>query len=153
MTDSQRARLRPSGDWDRARRCYRDLLGDDDPVAGLVLAGALDLRPGFVHAECDPSRQMVLPAEGDLGELRAVVEAATGVGTWPSPSDGPGDRHRVGVAVARPAALLGLLLAMDGLIERRSPWGKWRTMVDTMAARVAEIEHLTMVFRVVEPDA
>jgi hypothetical protein len=54
------------------------------------------------------------------------------------------------VEVAQPAALLALLMTMEDLIERRSPWGKWRTAVDTMAGRVGGIRALTIDLRIVD---
>lgn len=126
-----------------------------DPAAAVVAAGALDLRPGHLAAEWDPARVVVCSGDDDLRELRAIVEGAVGIGCWPtSPvaaDVGAGEELRGRVAIERPAALLGLLVAMDGLIERRSPWGRWRTMVDTMAARVTALDSLELHVRIIPP--
>jgi hypothetical protein len=127
------------------------LLGDDDPAAVLLAAGAIDLRLGYDEGAFEPGRRTLMSASDDLHELREIVESATGVGTWPTPVPTPGRPIRARIDLAAPAPALGLLLAMDDLIERRSPWGRWRTMVDTMAARVAELDAVTVSLVVMEP--
>lgn len=117
----------------------------------LFAAGASDLRLGHDPATPWPDGAVVLSGPDDLAELRDVVETVTGVGSWPRPPEVDGATVvRARVAIHRPAALLGLLLAMEGLIERRSPWGRWRTTVDTLAARVATIDSIGVDLRLVE---
>ncbi len=48
------------------------------------------------------------------------------------------------------APLLGLLMAMEGLIEDRSPWRTWRTAVDTLAARVEKLRTITVEAVIIE---
>ncbi|GJM38825.1 MAG: hypothetical protein DHS20C19_21920 [Acidimicrobiales bacterium] len=154
MNDARRARPGSDGAWDRARRAYRAVLADADPAADLLAAGALDLRPGHTAQEWDPARLVVCSGSDDLRELRAIVADATGIGTWPSSPAADateGDEIRARVDIERSSSLLGLLIAMDGLIERRSPWGRWRSMVDTMAARVTALDSVEIHLRVVEP--
>ncbi len=110
------------------------------------------MRLGYEDGEWDRSAPAVVSGPADLAELADIVEAAMGVGTWPRHPSPAGAAITARLTVARPAPLLGLLLAMEGLIERRSPWGQWRTMVDTMALRVAEIDSITLDLRVVDPD-
>ena len=139
--------------WGRARRAYVDVLGADDPAAQLLADGALDLRLGHEASEIDPARRLVVSGPRDFCELREIVESAIGVGAWPTPGPGEGVVVRAPVTPDRPAAMLGLLLAMEELIDRRSPWARWRTVVDTLAARVNAIEALTVDLRVIEPQA
>jgi hypothetical protein len=127
------------------------LLGDDDPAAAILAAGAVDLRLGHDDRAVGLDRATVVSAPDDLQELRAIVESATGVGTWPTPDGVDGDPIRARIELAAPAAALGLLLSMEDLIERRSPWGRWRTTVDTMAARVVALDAVTVSFVVREP--
>ena len=132
------------------------LLGADDPATRLIADGALDLRLGHDPSEIDsvdPARRLVVSGADDLVELRAVVESAIGVGSWPAPPPADGQPVVAVVESPRPAAMLGLLIAMDGLIETRSPWGRWRTVVDTLAARVRAIDTITVDLRVIEPRA
>jgi len=159
MSDS-RARPDSSGSWDRARRAYLMLLGDEDPADAYLADGALDLRLG--HELLDPdavvvgvggvdgAESVLFSGPGDLVEVKEIVEAATGVGTWPTPAAGHGELIRVRLELSRPAAVLGLLIAMEDLIERRSPWGRWRTVVDTIASRIAELDSVSIETRVVE---
>lgn len=128
------------------------MLGEDDPAAHLLDDDTDDRRLGGIEP-IDPERRTLLSGPADLLEVRQIVEAATGIGTWPAPSAAAGEHHRVTVAVERPAAILGLLIAMENLIERRSPWGRWRTTVDTMAARIEALETVTLETVVVEPGA
>lgn len=151
MNERERARSGPAPGWDRARRAYVGLLGADDPAASFLADGALDLRLGHDAASLDPARRLVVSGPDDLVELRTIVESAIGVGSWPAPARADGEPVVAVVGSPRPAAMLGLLMAMDGLIETRSPWGRWRTVVDTMAARVAAIDTITVDLRVVEP--
>ncbi len=152
MSESRRARSASSGSWDRARRAYLAVLGDADPAASLLAADVVDLRLGFgapLDAETAAPRALVSGPD-DLAELRDIVESALGVGTWPRPVPVDGEPVRARVEVAQPAALLALLMTMEDLIERRSPWGKWRTAVDTMAGRVGGIRALTIDLRIVD---
>jgi len=153
MNDSPRARPSSSGTWVRARRAYVDLLGDDDPAAAVLADGAVDLRLGHDRGEDDSSLRRLVSAPDDLAEVREIVESVIGVGAWPTAGPAPGEVTRARVELSGPTAVLGLLLSMDGLIERRSPWGRWRTVVDIMAARVAELDAVTASFVVVEPAA
>ena len=162
MNERRRARSASSSEWDRARRAYRTLIGDHDPAAAAIAeGGAIDLRPGGPLPAPDTglSRLVVVSGPADLVELREIVETATGVGTWPTAAQGnaaltamgSGALHTARLEIERPAALLGLLLAMDGLIEDRSPWGTWRTVVDTLAGRVHELRAVTIEARIVHP--
>ncbi|MEZ5244390.1 MAG: hypothetical protein R2707_04770 [Acidimicrobiales bacterium] len=151
MHDPLRARPGSSGSWDRARRAYVALLGGDDPAAVLLAAGALDLRLGYEPGEWDPSRCIVVSGPDDLAQLRAVVEEAVGVGAWPLVDPADGEPIGTHLGPGRSGAMLGLLMAMEGLVESRSPWGRWRTVVDTIAARVATIDEVTVDLRVVQP--
>jgi hypothetical protein len=144
VNDSQRARSGSDGVWVRARGAYVALLGDEDPAAAALATGAVDLRPGHSDEVPDSAAATLVSGPDDLAELREIVESATGVGTWPRSSATDGEIITVELRLERPAALLGLLLAMEGVIERRSPWGRWRTMVDTMAARVQELDVVTI---------
>ena len=150
MSDTHRARPGSPGSWDRARRAYVALLGDDDPGAAMIAAGAVDRRLGH-DGERALDRAALVSAPDDLHELREIVESATGVGTWPTPDGVDGDPIRARIELTAPAAALGLLLCMEDLIERRSPWGRWRTVVETIAARVAELDAVTVSFVVREP--
>ena len=87
----------------------------------------------------------------DLQELRRVVETALGVGTWPTAGVGPGEIRAVTVALDRPSAALGLLIAMEGVIDDRSPWRTWRTAIENLAPAVASIGRLTIEARLIEP--
>ena len=51
---------------------------------------AVDRRPALVDPDAPVGRSLVLSGPDDLREVRAVVEAATGTGTWPT---GPADAH------------------------------------------------------------
>ncbi|MEQ8841302.1 MAG: hypothetical protein RIB98_09995 [Acidimicrobiales bacterium] len=158
MNEPLRARPGSVGAWDRARRAYVAMLGDADPAAALVAAGALDLRlghdshvPGSHVFEIQEPRVRIFSAPDDLRELREIVETATGVGTWPAAAPVSGEPIERRIELFSAAPLLALLVAMDGLIERRSPWGRWRTMVDTMASRVGELDAVTVSLVVQEP--
>jgi len=151
MSESRRARSDSSGSWDRARRAYLAVLGDADPAAALLATDAVDLRLGYDDADVDPTRRLVVSGPDDLRELRTVVDAVIGPGAWPAPVADGGAPIRARLGPGRGPAMLGLLMAMEGLIERRSPWGGWRTVVDTVAARVVTIEEVTVEFRVIEP--
>lgn len=126
------------------------MLGDEDPAAELLADGASDLRLG--HDRGLASTELVLVSgPSDLIELREIVESALGVGTWPTSPQVEGEILRARIRVHRPAVLLGLLMAMEDLIDKRSPWGRWRTVVDTMAARVTALTEITVDVRVVRP--
>ncbi len=152
MNDAPRARPGSSRVWDRARRAYLAVLGDHDPAVPQLVAGALDLRLGYEPDEWDRERTIIVSGPEDFAELREVVETATGVGTWPRCVGPTGTAIAAQIAIERSAPLSGLLLAMEDLIDRRSPWGRWRTMVDTMGPRVARIDEITVDLRVIEPD-
>ena len=143
MNEPRRARSASESGWDRARREYAALLGDDDPAAEWLAGGALDLRPGG-PAPASYDGPVVVSGPADMREVRRIVEQSTGVGTWPSARAGAGPLARTTRQVARPAAVLGLLLAMEGLIEDRSPWRKWRTAVETLADRIAGLTVVTV---------
>ena len=154
VNERERARSVSISEWDRARRAYRSLLGDGDPaVDAIERLGAVDLRPGGPAPRPDggPARVIVVSGPADLVELREIVETATGVGTWPAPALIPGEVRTAQLPVEREAPLLGLLLAMEGLIDDRSPWRTWRTAVDTLAARVRELESITVEALIIEP--
>ena len=151
MSDSHRARPGSSGGWDRARRAYVALLGDEDPAAVMLAAGVVDLRLGYEDGAVGLDRAALVSAPDDLHELREIVESATGPGTWPTPGVAAGEQIQARIELPTPAAALGLLLSMEDLIERRSPWGRWRTTVDTMAARVGELDAVTVSFVVRKP--
>ena len=151
MIESPRARPGSSGGWDRARRAYLALLGPDDPAAALVAAGALDLRLGYDPDDADPARRLVVSGPDDLKELREIVERAVGPGAWPPLPPVAGVPIGTRLGPGRGPAMLALLMAMDGLVERRSPWGGWRTVVDTVASRVAALDGVTVDLRVIEP--
>lgn len=154
MNDGERARSTSGSEWDRARRAYRALLSDCDPAATVVeRLDALDLRPGGDASAPDdgPPRAVVVSGPADLRELREIIETATGIGTWPTPPGGEGEIRTAQIEIQRPAPLLALLLAMDGLIEDRSPWRTWRTAVDTVAGRVGGLRVVTVEARIIEP--
>ena len=141
------------GEWLRARRAYADLLGAADPVADLMVAGAVDLRPGGPIAT-GPLR-VVTSGPDDLVELVRAVESVTGPGTWPRPGIPLGWRvaetHRARVALGRPTPALALVAAMEGLItDRTGAWRTWRTTLETVAAAVAPIGSLTVDARVLD---
>jgi hypothetical protein len=155
VNDASRARSVSPGEWDRARRAYRALIGENDPAADVLgLTGAVDLRPGVRRPDSDDPirRVVVLAGPGDLIELREIVEAATGVGTWPSGPSVAGEIRRGRLEITRPSSLLGLLVAMEGVIDDRSPWRTWRSAVDIVAARVREIGALSLEAVIVRPD-
>jgi hypothetical protein len=149
----QPARPGPDRGWERARRAYVDLLGDDDPARAALAEGAVDLRLGFDSTTPEPATPYLISGFHDLAELREIVESAIGIGTWPISADSEGELIRARIEVDRPAAVLGLLLSMEDLIERRSPWGRWRSVVETMAARVEKLDVITTETRVIEPGA
>ena len=74
----------------------------------------------------------------DLRELRAVVEAITGAGTWPFAASEPpptGLRLTSTVELDRLGSVLGFVAALEGRIEDRTgAWRTWRTVVDSVAA-------------------
>jgi hypothetical protein len=86
----------------------------------------------------------VVAGPDDLRELRAVVERVTGVGSWPAPVPVAGERATGRIAITSPSRLLGLLAALDGHIERRSPWSTWRGVVDVLAGPVADLGEVTV---------
>jgi hypothetical protein len=131
-----------------------ELIGDRDPVADLLRLGAVDLRPGGVATahEGAGERTIVVSGPHDLVELREIVEAAIGVGTWPVASRDPGEIRTVHLDIDGPGPLSGLLLAMEGLIDDRSPWRRWRSAVDTIAARIATLRSITIEALIIEPD-
>jgi hypothetical protein len=140
--------------WDRARRAYLALLGGRDPAAAVVAAtGAVDLRPGGLASQTDATTTQTIVVSGpaDLIELREIVETATGVGTWPANEADRGEVRSSVLEVEGAAPLLGLLMAMEGLIEDRSPWRTWRTAVDTLAARVEKLRTITVEAVIIEP--
>ena len=137
------------------------MVGDADPGAGLVARATHDLRPAGLADLADldgltgltgrPPGGVVVAGPDDLCELRAVVERVTGSGSWPAPAATfaaaavpVGARVTERVAVASPATLLGLVAALEGHIERRSPWSTWRGVVDALAGPVGELATVTV---------
>jgi hypothetical protein len=153
VSERDPARSSSQSEWDRARLAYRAFIGDRDPVADLVRLGAVDLRPGGVATvhEGDGERTIVVSGPQDLAELREIVEAAIGVGTWPVAAGTPGEIRTVHLDVEGSGPLSGLLLAMEGLIDDRSPWRRWRSAVDTIAARIATLSSITIEALIIEP--
>lgn len=138
----------------RVRTAHRALLGDLDPAHDLLSDAVADLRllgpgqpvAGWPHI-------IVVSGADDLHELRTVVETATGTGTWPASPDGDAlteagyrcaGQAAGTVPVARSAALSGLLLAMENVIDDRSAWRTWRTAVDTLGPALGAVEQLTV---------
>ena len=111
---------------------------------------AVDLRPGG-PAPARASATLIVSGPDDLKELRAIVETATGVGSWPRSPAAPGEVRTATMPLVRPGAALGLLLAMEGLIDDRSPWRTWRTAVDTLAPAVGALDTLTIEAVIVDP--
>ena len=91
---------------------------------------------------------MLLAGPDDLIELRRVVERALGVETWPGHrADGridPATTWTATIPLRHPGPALALLLSMEGLIEDRSPWRRWRTAVETIAPEVTALDTLTV---------
>lgn len=133
------------GEWDRARLAYRDLLGDADPAAGVLVGNdVVDLRPeGLGERRLDPVT--VVSGPGDLLELRTVVESITGVGTWPAPPPVDGAVLRASIVLDRPVPAVRLVAALEGLIiDRGAMWRTWRTTMELVAARLAEVPRLSV---------
>jgi hypothetical protein len=152
VNSHKRARSQSTPEWDRARRAYQRLIDGHDPAAALVEAGdTQDLRPSVIAPSAEVAPTLVAGPR-DLQELRAVVERSLGVGTWPAAALIPGaEVVSTEISIEHPTALLGLLLAMEGLIEDRSPWRNWRSFVDTLAAAVDEIESVTVETQILRP--
>jgi hypothetical protein len=152
VNSHERARSPSTPEWDRARRAYQRLIDGHDPAAFLVDPDeAHDLRPS-VTVPALAAEATLVAGPRDLQELRAVVQRSLGVGTWPAASLIPGaELVSTEILIERPTALLGLLLAMEGLIEDRSPWRTWRSFVDTLAAAVADIESVTVETQILRP--
>lgn len=128
--------------WDRARRAYERLLAEVDPAAAWLAAGATDLRMrGGRPDEVDGP--VVVAGPDDLREIQAIVDTQLGVGCWPRPPTVAGERRSTTVAAAR-GAVTALVHALEGHIELRSPWARWRTAVDTMASRLDLLEVVTL---------
>ena len=154
MTESRRPRSTPSPEWERARLAYQELVRGVDPAATAIKRlDAVDLRPGGPGPARSGrrARAIVVSGPADLVELREIVEAATGVGTWPTTVGAPGEVRTARLDLHRSAPLLSLLLAMDGLIDDRSPWRTWRTTVDTLAGRVRKLRSITIEALIIRP--
>lgn len=82
-----------------------------------------------------------------------VVERALGVGSWPVPEQRDGGLRSAELDLAGPGGLLALLVSLEGLIEIRSPWRTWRTVVDGLAPAVAELDTVTVEAMVVDGSA
>lgn len=135
----------PLGEWGRARRAYRDLIADVDPAAAVVdEPGVVDLRPRGAPTDL-AGGSYVLSGPRDLIELRTVVELVTGPGTWPAPPPIDGELVRATLEVARPAPVLMLVQAMEGLVvDRTGMWRTWKTAVELVAATLADVDSLTV---------
>lgn len=152
----------------RVRAALELVLGEMDPARDLLVTPAAGLTAAAADLTGPAADLRLLGSEttaaawppiivvsglDDLAELRTVVERSTGVGTWPKPPS-PEALSAAGyratgwvddsVPVGRPAAMAGLLLAMKGLIEDRSPWRTWRTAVDTLAPALRAVDRLTV---------
>lgn len=133
------------------------MIAGHDPAADAVAAeSAVDLRPR-PDAPLDAAGLVVVSGPGDLAELRTIAEQSLGVGTWPSAVDvggevGPATLRSTHLSVERPAAVLGLLIAMEGMIEDRSPWRTWRTAVEMLAPAIADLDTLTIEARIIGTD-
>ena len=102
-------------------------MGGLDPGVELVARAEHDLRPaGLADLAGPPPGGVGVAGPDDLRELRAVVERVTGAGSWPAPIPPATTlvtaRVTAPVAVSSPAVLLGLVAALEGHIEGRSPW-------------------------------
>ncbi|MDW3218493.1 MAG: hypothetical protein R8F63_07740 [Acidimicrobiales bacterium] len=107
-----------------------------------LAAGAADLRP-FADGSLPVPAGAVVAGPDDLREIRDVVDTQLGVGCWPRNELIVGERRTSRVALPRGAAT-ALVHALEGRIELRSPWGKWRTVVDIMAVRLDALETVTL---------
>jgi hypothetical protein len=150
VNDPRWARSRTPGEWERARLAYQALVRADDPAGSLLSADdVVDLRPrADLSGWCRPSgcRSVIVAGPDDLAELRQVVERSLGVGTWPRSRSGPelaATTRTATILLPSAGPALSLLMAMEGLIEDRSPWRRWRTAVETIASEVEALESLT----------
>jgi len=83
----------------------------------------------------------VVSGPNDLIEFRTVVERLTGPGTWPVRELPPGfvvvETRTAAIELPRPSPAMGLIVAMENLIEDRSrAWRTWKTMVESLAMGV-----------------
>lgn len=140
MWRARHGEVRPLSD--RARRAYQRLLSDEDPAADWLAAGAADLRP-FTDGSGPAPAGAVVVGPDDLREIREIVDTQLGVGCWPRAEVIAGERRTVQVALVRGAAT-ALVHAFEGRIEQRSPWGRWRSAVDIMAARLDALDTVTL---------
>ncbi len=127
-------------------------MGRADPVGALVAEfGATDLRPSATVDETvatGGSRgPTVVSGPNDLIELRLVVERVTGPGSW---FTGPGAEvdgttRRGHLDLARPAQVMGLVVALEGIVrDNGGAWRTWKTTVEAIAAGAGELESLTL---------
>lgn len=142
------------GEWDRARLAYRELLGEDDPVAGVLGAGdVVDLRPGGPVAPGGRSGVVVTSGPGDLGELREIVESITGAATWPVAEPSAGELVRGSIGLRNPGPALRLLAAMEGLVvDRGAMWRTWKTTLELVAGRLSGLDAVTVEAVVARPE-
>lgn len=133
-------------------------MADADPAAADLREGIIDLRPGWDEGELDrvvePEATFLVSGADDLIELRRVVERMTGVATWPSCDIGEGfvavESRRTIIELPRPAAALGLVMAMSDLIEDRSrAWRTWPTVVESVGLALGSTSTLTVETQVI----
>lgn len=149
---SLRARYSSDLGWDRARGAYSAMINGFDPFGDSHGVGIVDLRPGFTADELgavDSGGTAIVSGPSDLIELRVLVERLTGPGTWPVSELPAGfvvvETRNGEVELDRPAAALGLIMAMESRIEDRSrAWRTWKTVVESLAAGIPPSTKLTV---------
>lgn len=116
--------------------------------------GATDLRPAATIEEVTAARgPVIVSGPDDLIELRLVVERVTGPGSWftGSGSEVDGTMRRGRLDLARPAQVMGLVVALEGIVpDNGGAWRTWKTAVEAIAAGVDELESITLEALVVD---
>ncbi|NCG24162.1 MAG: hypothetical protein GWP47_08550 [Actinobacteria bacterium] len=130
------------------RRAYVKLVGD---LPTGFCRDAVDLRPQTTPNETSDAPALILAGDGDLVELRTVVERVTGPMTWPfqgepDPSRSLVDMHTEQVLIERPAQLMGFVVAIDELLPDRSvAWRTRKTLHEAIGVALNGINSVTTV--------
>ena len=123
------------------RLAYRDLIASADPARPWLDDGAVDAR----FAGDDVPSGSVVRGVGDLAELHAIVDDLFGVGCFARPEPAEGETVRSELGIARPAAIMPFLEALQPHLEGRGPaFWTWKTAREAMAVRLQQLDTITI---------
>ena len=122
------------------RAAYRTLCGDHDPAGPWLAAGATDARFGGVVTP-----GVVVRGADDLRELHELVDDLFGPDALRRPPPAAGERCRIHLRLARPAAIVPLLEAFRPSLEHRGPaFWTWKSAREALARRLGDLDGLTV---------